>query len=219
MFLLVQQREAYVNAIKDFCFELSQIEGDRIGSVEGKGIHDYILPLTWPEGVNTYWPKGANLYGAEHIHESWANSGLAPALSEICFSHNSLTPDSIILVEEGRDNPIPTIGVVDWSKGGFVPKSWVRTRFAVDMESDLPTVQKLRTRTRTGIPPTEVHKYRWAVYDGLGEMPYNMPEVRKEYWEARPDYAAMMGRGFVQGWVSLIPTWEDPDADPNDTTS
>ncbi|KAJ8065479.1 hypothetical protein OCU04_006160 [Sclerotinia nivalis] len=206
MFLSDVDKWRYITAVADFCSELSKIKGDKIGSVEGKGIYDLSLPVAWPEGVSAY--------SAENIHESWANTSLAPALSEFCFSHNFLTPDNIILVEEGRDNPIPTIGVVDWSCGGFVPKAWVRTRFAVDIECDLPIVHKLRKGKRTGIPEGDAHNYRWAVWKTLENMPYNMPEVKDLWWEARPEYAARMGRFFITGRCSLVPRRnDDPNAD------
>ncbi|KAF7948960.1 hypothetical protein EAE96_008139 [Botrytis aclada] len=113
-----QQRENCMTAIKDFCFELSKIKGEKIGNVEGKGIMDHALPVS-------FYPD-ASPYDAAGMQTSWETSALAPALSEFCFAHNGMTPHHIILLDYPNagysDLRIPTIGLASWSLGDLYPK-------------------------------------------------------------------------------------------------
>ncbi|TEY57105.1 hypothetical protein BOTCAL_0222g00090 [Botryotinia calthae] len=180
--LSAQQRENVITAIKDFIFELSKIKGDKIGSIEGKGILDQYLPVHYELGVSPYDPAG--------MQASWAKTELAPGLSEICFAHNYLR--------------IPTIGFVSWSLAGFVPKVWVRTKFVVDQGYDMATIQRLNVKLHTGIHNDDVLKYRWSTYRGLGKAPYNMPEIKNLYWKANPMNARAMGEEFINGTGTFI---------------
>ncbi|KAF7937461.1 uncharacterized protein EAE98_001775 [Botrytis deweyae] len=194
-----QQRENVITAIKDFCFELSKIKGERIGSIEGKGFFDRNLTL-WVE-------PGEKRYDPAVMQAGWARF-LAPGLSEFCFAHNFLGAHHIILIDYPNagysDLRVPTIGVTSWSAAGFVPKVWVRTKFVVDMEYDMSTVQRLDVKLNTGIRYDEVHKWRWSVFRGLGREPYNLPEMREEYWKAMPLQADYVGRDFIEGRGTLI---------------
>ncbi|TGO57030.1 hypothetical protein BCON_0070g00020 [Botryotinia convoluta] len=195
-----QQRENVITAVKDFCFELSKIKGDKIGSVEGKGIMDKSLPVHYQLGVSPYDPAG--------MQDSWAETALAPGLSEFCFAHNGLWPHHIILMDYPNggysDLRVPTIGLASWSLAGFVPKVWVRTKFAVDQMYDMSPVQMLDVNLNSGIRPDELHKYKWSAFRGLGRAPYNMPEIRGIYWRANPMNAEIMGKDFVEGRGALI---------------
>ncbi|KAF7897343.1 hypothetical protein EAF00_005571 [Botryotinia globosa] len=194
-----QQRENVITAVKDSCFELSKITGDRMGTVDGKGMYDSCLPVHFQPGVSPYDPKG--------MQDSWAETELAPGLSEFCFAHNNLRPGHIILIDYPNggysDLRVPTIGLASWSLAGFVPKAWVRTKFAVCHTYDFCPIQILNKEYSSGIRRIEFHKYRWSVYRGLGKPPYNMPEVRSLYWRAKPWDAAQVGPDFVEGRLGL----------------
>ncbi|TGO11304.1 hypothetical protein BTUL_0113g00340 [Botrytis tulipae] len=198
--LSAQQRENVVTAVKDFCFELSKIKGERIESIEGKGLFDQYLPTQFEEGKSPYDPAG--------IQASWAATGLESALSEFCFSHNCLWAHHIILIDYPNagiaDLRVPTIGIVSWGMAGFVPKAWVRTKFVVDEHYDLATIQRLNVKLDTGVRYNEVHLWRWSVFRGLGKLPYNMPEVRLKYWKANPQFALAMGQEFIDGRGSFM---------------
>ncbi|KAM0134859.1 hypothetical protein ACHAO1_005466 [Botrytis cinerea] len=204
-----QQRENVITAIKDFIFELSKIKGDKIGSIEGKGIFDQYLPPHHQLGVSPYDPAG--------MQASWAETALAPGLSEFCFAHNCLWSHHIILIDypnAGRsDLRIPTIGFVSWSLAGFVPKVWVRTKFVVDQGYDMQTIQRLNVKMSTGVRSEDALKYRWSTYRGLGKAPYNMPEIKDLYWRANPQNARAMGEEFISGRGTFIYiNAEDADA-------
>ncbi|TGO30466.1 hypothetical protein BPAE_0005g00620 [Botrytis paeoniae] len=195
-----QQRENVITAVKDFCFELSKIKGDKIGSVEGKCILDMCLPVHYELEVSPYDPAG--------MQASWATTALAPGLSEFCFAHNGLWPHHIILMDYLNggysDLRVPTIGLASWSLAGFVPKVWVRTKFAVDQMYNFCPVQMLDVKLSSGIRQEELHKYKWSAFRGLGRAPYNMPEIRSFYWRANPLSAQYMGRDFVEGRGALV---------------
>ena len=108
-----------MEAVVGACVEMAKWKGHVLGGVDGQNLtEDYLLP--------TSRPKGAQDYSSTNLQASCELLGMD--CSNLVFSHNCLSPETIIVEDEPTSGKI---GLIDFEVAGYFPRSWIRTKCRV----------------------------------------------------------------------------------------
>jgi serine/threonine protein kinase len=108
-------KQACVAQVVDTCKTLAQIKRDRICGIDGAELSE-----GW---MNPFAPKQ---YTHEALLEQCKNIGMTEEEAFMLY-HCDMGPTNV-LVDLSNDCKV---GIIDWEVTGFVPKTWIRTKFCV----------------------------------------------------------------------------------------
>ena len=116
-------RGHYTEAVAKAAMEMAGWKGHAFGGVDGQNIPLTCLSDDWSGG---YYQdtSSASLTATCKL--------LGMDCSNFVFSHNFLDLDFVIVEKEPKTGKI---GIFEWDAGGFVPRSWIRTKFKIDAGS------------------------------------------------------------------------------------
>ncbi|TVY76077.1 hypothetical protein LSUE1_G005430 [Lachnellula suecica] len=152
-----ERQQYYVKVVADICQSMAEWKGDEIGGVDGKNLPENYL--TEPDDK----PKRGPIDYSHKMLEKSCSVGLGMDCSSFVFYHADLGPGNIIVDDE-------RVGIIDWEIAGYVPRGWIRTKFALSPGMDLPDEST-----------DDIHEFRREVWKLLGAMGF---ESYHEAWGA-----------------------------------
>lgn len=114
-------RRFYVNRLVEICKEMAEWKRERLGVVDGQNIPEYYLVT----------PIGSDNFGS--IGVSCEAIGMDVSKSAV-FSHFDLGPTNILVEKKMSSGQM---GIIDFEISGFLPMTWIRTKFRISSGMDL----------------------------------------------------------------------------------